>query len=585
MLLLAESATYAPHILGVLPFVALLLAIAILPLVHRAAHWWEHNRNKLLVAAAFALVTLVYYGLRPTGVVAHAAHGHGTQEHAAHGHGPTTREGAAVGQSEPGAGGHGAGGQQGSELEAGTVPEAAHGTRPAGEHGRPPAEEGGGAAQQELDAAPAGERGPGLSPGPGDTPSEPSRGVRGGAAPRRGLARPTAPPEERTAPGLATVKAVLHHAVIEEFIPFMVLLFSLYVIAGGIVVRGDLRATPAVNTTILATGGVLASLIGTTGAAMVLIRFLLRTNAERKRKVHTVVFFIFIVANIGGSLLPIGDPPLFLGYLMGVDFLWTLRLWSHWGLMVGALLVIYYLWDAWAYRREAPQAIQLDNLMRQRLSIVGRINFLWILGVVLAVATLSPGKTFPGTTWEAPPHLREVVQLAFAGLSLLTTSREYRRENQFNYTAINEVACLFIGIFITMQVPIEILQARGGELGLLRPWQFFWATGLLSSFLDNAPTYVVYFTTAGTLTPPGMQFLTGVRTATGQIPVELLIAVSCGAVFMGANTYIGNGPNFMVKAIAEQSGVKMPSFFGYMAFSCGILIPLFVGLTFLFFRG
>ncbi len=497
MLLLAESATYAPHILGVLPFVALLLAIAILPLVHAAAHWWEHNRNKLLVAGALALVTLAYYGARPTGVVTHGDDGHGDP---------------AAAQAE----GH--------------------------------------------EPAPA-----------------PHANAAAGA--------PAAHAEKRTEPGLATVKAVLHHAVIGEFFPFMVLLFSLYVIAGGIVVRGDLRATPAVNTAILATGGLLASLIGTTGAAMVLIRFLLRTNAERKRKVHTVVFFIFIVANIGGSLLPIGDPPLFLGYLMGVEFLWTLRLWPQWGLMVGGLLVIYYLWDSWAYRHEAPQEIQMDNRMRQGLSIAGRINFLWILGVVLAVATLSPGKTFPGTSWEAPHHLREIVQLVLAGLSLLTTAREYRRENQFNYTAINEVACLFIGIFITMQVPIEILQARGGELGLARPWQFFWATGLLSSFLDNAPTYVVYFTTAGTLTPPGLQVLSGVRTATGQIPVELLIAISCGAVFMGANTYIGNGPNFMVKAIAEQSGVKMPSFFGYMAYSCGVLIPLFLGLTFLFFRG
>ncbi len=531
-MLLAESATYAPHILGVLPFVALLLAIAILPLIRRAAHWWERNRHKLLVAGTLAAITLLYYGLRPVGVVTHGESGHG--EPAA----PTAGQGEQAG------------------------PTAGHGGSSRDRHGP---------ASEHVDA-PAESRSHAHAPGAGGVPSAPGGHAAGHT-------------EHRTAPGLETVKAVLHHAVIGEFVPFMVLLFSLYVVAGGIVVRGDLPATPKVNTAILATGALLASLIGTTGAAMVLIRLLLRTNAERRLKVHTFVFFIFIVANIGGSLLPIGDPPLFLGYLMGVDFLWTLRLGPHWALTVGSLLLIYYLWDSWAYRHETPRPMQRDNLPRQPLNVVGRINLVWMLGVVLAVATLSPGKTFPGTAWEAPPHLREVVQLGFAGLSLLTTPRGYRRENQFNYAAINEVGCLFIGIFITMQVPIEILQARGGQLGLLRPWQFFWASGILSSVLDNAPTYVVFFTTAGTLTPPGMNLLTGVRTATGQIPEELLLAVSCGAVFMGANTYLGNGPNFMVKAIAEQSGVKMPSFFGYMAFSCGILIPLFVGLTFLFFRG
>jgi Na+/H+ antiporter NhaD/arsenite permease-like protein len=461
----ASVAHEAPRLFWIWPFVAILLAIALLPLVRATCHWWEHNRHKLLVALLLSFVTLGYYGFRGTGVVEHGAGGV-----------PLT-----------------------------------------------------------------------------------------------------------TAPGWPALRAVLNHAVIVEYIPFIVLLFSLYVIAGGIVVRGDIRATPLVNTAILAVGSGLASLIGTTGAAMVLIRFLVRTNSERTRKVHTIVFFTFLVANIGGSLLPIGDPPLFLGYLLGVDFFWTLRLWREWAFLVAVLLIVYYLWDTWAYRHEPPEALRLDEAQRQPLHMAGLINLVWLLGVVVAVATLDPSKPLPGTQWHAPPHLREGVQLAMAGLSLVTTRQVLRRENQFNYVAIGEVACLFLGIFVTMQVPIEILQLKGPELGLRHPWQFFWATGVLSSFLDNAPTYVVYFATAGTLAPPGMALLHGVQTATGSIPVDLLVAISCGAVFMGANTYIGNGPNFMVKAIAEQSGVKMPSFFGYMAYSCGILLPLFLLVTLLFF--
>jgi len=390
--------------------------------------------------------------------------------------------------------------------------------------------------------------------------------------------------EHRTEAGFKTVLVVLDHAVLREYVPFIVLLFSLYVIAGGIVVRGDLRATPLTNTAIIGAGGLLASFIGTTGSAMLLIRFLLKTNAERKRKVHTVIFFVFVAANIGGSLLPIGDPPLFLGYLRGVDFFWTLQLWKYWLFMLLLVLGIYFLWDSWAYKHEAPEDIRLDETQLQPLRVTGLINILWLIGVVGAVATLDPATAFPGTNWHAPPYLREGVQLAMVVLSWITTPMTLRKENQFNFVAIGEVACLFIGIFITMQVPIEILQAKGPALGLNQPWHFFWATGVLSSFLDNAPTYVVYFETAGTLTPPTMAAMTGVATATGAIPIPLLIAISCGAVFMGANTYIGNGPNFMVKTIAEQSGVKMPSFFGYMVYSCLILGPIFVVLTLIFFR-
>jgi Na+/H+ antiporter NhaD/arsenite permease-like protein len=385
-----------------------------------------------------------------------------------------------------------------------------------------------------------------------------------------------------TEPGLATVQAVLNHAVLKEYVPFITLLFSLYVIAGGIVVRGDVQATPLANTTILGVGGLLASLIGTTGASMVLIRLLLKTNAERKKVVHTVVFFIFIVSNIGGTLLPTGDPPLFLGYLRGVEFFWTLGLWKEWAFLLVVLLGIYYAWDTWAYRHETKADIGEDIAHIEPMRLAGTINMLWLVGVVVAVATLDPGKAFPGTTWHAWPYMRECVQFAFVGVSLMTTPGVLRKENQFNYVAIGEVACLFIGIFITMQVPIEILNARGAELGLHRPWHFFWATGILSSFLDNAPTYVVFFETARTL-PPTEHMLA--LSGNGHIDEILLVAISCGAVFMGANSYIGNGPNFMVKTIAEQSGVKMPSFFGFMAYAAVVLIPVFVLMTFVFFRG
>ncbi|MEW6250435.1 MAG: sodium:proton antiporter [Planctomycetota bacterium] len=510
--MLAATNAHAPSLLWVWPFVAILLSIALLPLIHRTAHWWENNASKLFVSLVLAAVTLLYYGLRDTGIPVHAEHASADARTPADAHVETHPESAAI--------------------------------------------------HVETRTADGAER---------------------------------APHTPRSAPGLPTVVKVLEHAVLAEYVPFIVLLFSLYVITGGILVRGDLRATPLVNTTILATGGVLASFVGTTGAAMLLIRFLLKTNAERRRKVHTVVFFIFIVANIGGTLLPIGDPPLFLGYLRGVPFLWTLHLWKEWAFMLVCILSVYLLWDIRAYRHEAPADIRLDETQRQPLRVAGLINVLWLLGVVVAVGTLDPSKAFPGSEallgrpWHAPPYLREGVQLLMVVLSLATTPRGLRPENQFNYVAIGEVAALFIGIFITMQVPIEILHARGAELGLTRPWQFFWATGMLSSFLDNAPTYVVYFETAvslphetiiGALGAVDPVHLPGGR----DLPFSLLAAISCGAVFMGANTYIGNGPNFMVKAIAEQSGVKMPSFFGYMLYSMFILIPLFVVLTLVFFR-
>ncbi|MFH1745958.1 MAG: sodium:proton antiporter [Planctomycetota bacterium] len=516
-----------PNPFWVWPFVAILFAIAILPLLRRTHHWWEENRNKLLVSLILAAITLLYYGFRSFGVEVH-------------GQSDDTQHAAEVAH------------------EPERAPAELHVTeeRPAAEHAR----------DETVHAHPA------------ELAVDHEADAEAGHVVHE---------KHYSNTGWATVFAIFDHAVLKEYVPFIVLLFSLYVIAGGIVVRGDIRATPLTNTSIIAIGGLLASFIGTTGSAMVLIRLLLKTNSERKYKVHTVIFFIFIVANIGGSLLPIGDPPLFLGYLRGVDFFWTFALWKYWLFMLVILLALYFVWDTWAYQREEQKDIQLDDTRIQPLRVAGLVNILWLLGVVAAVATLDPSKDFPGTHWRPMPYMREAVQLLMVVFSWITTSLALRKENQFNFVAIGEVACLFIGIFITMQVPIEILKFAGprmAEAGFNNPWQFFWATGVLSSFLDNAPTYVVYFETAVTLPIDPANALALGETGR-QIDVYMLIAISCGAVFMGANSYIGNGPNFMVKTIAEQSGVKMPSFFGYMVYSVGILVPIFIILTLLFFRG
>ncbi|MFP4378875.1 MAG: sodium:proton antiporter [Candidatus Sumerlaeia bacterium] len=388
-------------------------------------------------------------------------------------------------------------------------------------------------------------------------------------------------------PGYSTLVALIRHSVLEEYIPFIVLLFSLYTISGGINLSGDIPAHPLTNTGFLALGALLASIMGTTGVAMLLIRPLLQINSQRENVRHTVIFFIFLVCNAGGCLLPIGDPPLFLGYLKGVPFLWTLKLFWPWLTCTLILLAIYYVWECYAYVTEGAQYIIEDEEDRQPLKLSGKVNLILLAGVILSVALFVPERPFLGTDWILPQiYLREAVMVILALISLKVTPRIVRRANDFNFFAIAEVACLFIGIFITMQVPMEILQIRGQELGLNEPWQFFWATGILSSFLDNAPTYMVYFSTAANMTPTGMDFLTLGINPSGElirIPVQLLMAISCGAVFMGANTYIGNGPNFMVKSIAEQGGVKMPGFFSYMLYSGAILIPVLILVTFLFF--
>jgi Na+/H+ antiporter NhaD/arsenite permease-like protein len=450
-----EAAHPVPHWAWSLPFVALLLMIATLPLVRATHHWWENNLTKLLVGLVLGLTVLLYYGIRPFGF-------------------------------------------------------------------------------------------------------------------------------HEAAPGEATVLAVLRHAVLEDYVPFITLLFSLYVIAGGLQLRGDLLALPRVNTGFLALGAVVASFVGTTGASMILIRPLLQTNRDRTRVVHTVVFFIFLVSNIGGCLLPIGDPPLFLGYLKGVPFFWTLSLVVPWAFCVVSLLVVYYLWDRfYAFPREPRPTMAAEVQHASPLRLHGKVNLTYLAGVVAAVVLIVPGKPLLGSGPVVGEFVREAIMLGLAALSLATTPRGLRAEVRFDYGAIAEVAALFLGIFLTMQVPIEILRAHGPSLPLREPWQYFWATGTLSSFLDNAPTYLVFFETAKSLPIPQGAHLDLIH---GEpIGLALLRAISLGAVFMGANTYIGNGPNFMVKSIAEGHGIKMPGFFGYMLYSLAILVPLFVVVTLLFF--
>jgi Na+/H+ antiporter NhaD/arsenite permease-like protein len=457
----AEHAAKAVHVASVppalysaLPFAALLLAIAVLPLLHATEHWWEHNRNRLLVAASLGGVTLLYYAV---------VYGHGVVDHTTH---------------------------------------------------------------------------------------------------------------ELSAPGIPAAMTVLKNALVVEYVPFIVLLFSLFVISGGICIEGNLTGTPKLNAGIIAIGAGLASFIGTTGAAMLLVRPLLKANVKRRYVAHTVIFFIFVVCNTGGCLLPIGDPPLFLGYLRGVSFTWTLSLWPMWLFMNAGLVAVYFLWDRRKYRLEDRAAVEHVPENAERFAILGSVNFVFLAGVIACVALLDPSKAFPGTHWHAPEYFREVCMLTLAALSLTATSGDIRRKNAFNYAAIIEVAALFIGIFICMQAPVQMLNAYGAQLGFDTPTKFYWGTGVLSSFLDNAPTYVVFFETAKTMQVEGPT-MAGVATS-------FLAAISLGAVFMGAMTYIGNGPNFMVKAIAESNNIKMPSFFGYMLYSMAVLLPLSVAMNLLF---
>jgi Na+/H+ antiporter NhaD/arsenite permease-like protein len=354
----------------------------------------------------------------------------------------------------------------------------------------------------------------------------------------------------------------------EDYVSFILLLASLFIISGGIVLTGDLRATPRVNTAFLFLGAVICNLIGTTGASMLLIRPLLKTNSERKHAYHLPVFFIFVVANIGGSLTPLGDPPLFLGFLRGVPFTWTFNLFPMWLTALTLVLGVFYLWDTRAYRKESPADLRRDRLAVKPLRVSGRLNLLFLAGVILAVFLRVP---FP---------YRELTMVAMSLLSLAFTKQGLRAQHGFTFAPINEVAILFAGIFLTMVPLLTLLEMKGAELGITQPWQFFWLSGGLSSFLDNAPTYLTFSSLAESVTRSqplaGLPVIAGVR-------VDLLRALSCGSVFMGANTYIGNGPNFMVKVIAEEQGVAVPHFFGYMLYSGLVLIPTFLIVTVLFF--
>jgi Na+/H+ antiporter NhaD/arsenite permease-like protein len=357
---------------------------------------------------------------------------------------------------------------------------------------------------------------------------------------------------------------------IKDYISFIILLASLFTISGGIALTGDLRATPWVNTVILGIGAVLANLVGTAGASMLLIRPLLKTNSERKFTAHIPVFFIFLVANIGGCLTPLGDAPLFLGYLRGVPFSWTFSLWPIWLTAVMLLLILFFIWDKIAYSKESQADRARDESAIEPLGVSGKINILFLAGVVMAVF------------FQIRSPYREIIMVAMAGLSVIFTSKKLRKENGFTFYPISEVAILFAGIFITMVPMLILLHEKGASLGITKPWQFFWWSGGLSSFLDNAPTYLTFFTLGQSVTS-GMAAVTG--NILSGVHVDILRAISCGAVFMGANTYIGNGPNFMVKSIAEEQGYKVPHFFGYMAYSALILLPLFVVITLIFFRG
>jgi len=382
--------------------------------------------------------------------------------------------------------------------------------------------------------------------------------------------------------GQPGIHALLHG--LQEYSSFIILLFALYTISGGIVVEGSFRPTPLVNTSFLAIGAVLANFIGTTGASMVLIRPVLRINRERKYASHIPIFFIFAVSNLGGMLTPLGDPPLFLGFLRGVSFFWTLQLWPQWLVANGVVLAIFLFWDTWVGLREEA-VIQTPAETSTPFRLRGLMNLLFLAGVLATVllqsrAVSQPindsvGGILPTIDVQLFYPAPEIAMLILAMLALFFTPREFRAANGFAWDAIIEVAVLFAGIFVAMIPALELLAGNSASLGLTHPAQYYWLTGALSSFLDNAPTYLTFATIAAG--DP-----TGFAELAARSP-RLLAAISCGAVMFGAMTYIGNGPNFMVKAIAEGSGYKTPSFFGYMFYSCSVLVPIFVLVTYLFF--
>jgi Na+/H+ antiporter NhaD/arsenite permease-like protein len=387
----------------------------------------------------------------------------------------------------------------------------------------------------------------------------------------------------------------LHHIVhilLADYVPFIILLWSLYTVSGGILLRGSLRGTPTVNTLMLAVGTGIASWMGTTGAAMLMIRPFLRANSFRKNRSFMVVFFIFLVANVGGSLTPLGDPPLFLGFLHGVSFFWTLKILPHMLLVTGLLLAAYFILDSYHYRKEGAKDRPVKG-PKEPLKLEGTHNFLLLAGIVGAVLVSGVADwgevTTLGVHRSIQDWARDGLLILIGALSLLTTRVEVREDNNFTWSPIIEVALLFIGIFITMLPCLLILKAGpNGALAFLikavnQPAHYFWAAGALSSFLDNAPTYLTFFSTALGSFYPGVPEAVSVVHLMGELP-GYLAAISAGSVFFGACSYIGNAPNFMVRSIAEEAGTKMPSFFGYIVkYSLVFLIPSFAVVTLVFF--
>ncbi|MET0709698.1 MAG: sodium:proton antiporter [Tardiphaga sp.] len=388
-----------------------------------------------------------------------------------------------------------------------------------------------------------------------------------------------------------TVTSTLSHTVLLEYLPFILLLLALFTVAGGIYVEGNLHDSAFTNTALLGFGALIASVVGTTGASMILIRPLIRANDDRRFNTHVVVFFIFLVSNIGGSLSPLGDPPLFLGFLKGVDFFWTTtHLLPETLFAAGIVLAVFMVLDIWLHHREGNFPKKADPTPDSPLRLHGHINLVLlvvIIGAILISASWKPGIAFTvlGTTLQLQDMLRDIIFVLVTIASMKLTRAEHRAANQFAWGPIKEVAILFAGIFICIAPVMAMLQA--GAQGAFAPLvalvshsdgtpnipAYFWLTGGLSSFLDNAPTYLVFFELAGGDARTLMT--TGAAT---------LAAISGGAVFMGANTYIGNAPNFMVYAIARDAGVKMPSFFGYMLWSGAVLVPVFLAMTWVFFR-
>ena len=391
-----------------------------------------------------------------------------------------------------------------------------------------------------------------------------------------------------------TFETVLE-CIVNDYLTFIVLLFGLFCVSGNITLEGNLAGSPAVNALFLAFGTLLSSCIGTTGASMLLVRPMIKMNSWRKNKAQIMIFFIFMISNMGGCLTPIGDPPLLMGFMRGVPFFWSLHLFPILIFNMILLLIIFYLIDKKQYRKDIANGLRPDiSKPGVDIKVEGLHNVVFLVAIVVAVilsGTLpslpmfqdAAGNVLGITIYKSvkltfPAIIEVAIILLAALLSFKTTNEKIRTQNHFTWGAIQEVAVLFIGIFITMQPALMILKANGAELGISKPFQMFWATGALSSFLDNTPTYLVFLTTAGAL-----GFKGGVATTLGAVPVKMLEAISCGAVFMGANTYIGNAPNFMVKSMSDENGVRMPSFFGYMAWSLTFLIPVFIIDMLIFF--